>query len=220
MSMKNWFQSFTDPEGWQQKPTKKATDKTSDGPGSLAPNRSSTKFHKNDRLLRAAEEGDVQKVKRLVALGADRNWVDDKVWMFFGDGVSYPQKMVLQGYFPLAAAAKFGHEDVCSYLLTTGIDINRTDNVSLRMRMVKLYMLRVLTPVCLPQYKWTALHYACYYKNFSVGQLLIEKGIDVDAKSSVSTWLTTSCYLLIDYTVHRITRQPLNYCRQRPTCLA
>ncbi len=65
------------------------------------------------------------------------------------------------GFFPLALASYFGHEDIVDYLLNNGADVQQTAKNAQRIN---------------------ALHAASANRNLDICRMLIERGIDANAK--------------------------------------
>ena len=75
---------------------------------------------KNDKLIQAAEKGNLQEVQAALAEGADIN----------GIVIMKKHGMSVKGPTPLKAASRNGHTEVVKYLLNKGAEINAKANTT------------------------------------------------------------------------------------------
>jgi ankyrin repeat protein len=130
-----------------------------------------------DDLFAAIEKNDVQKVKYLVAIGADVNAKDPYASMS-----------------PLMMAAYNGFTDIAKLLLEKGAQINAKGGVDMdmtpliyaasqvRVDMVKLLLEKGANVNIKTRYGWTPLFFAINKGNTEITKLLIDKGADVNVK--------------------------------------
>jgi len=138
-----------------------------------------------EELLKAAREGDVEKVKDLLARGADPNAIKlgttplhiaaghghfDIVKILVENGANVNAKD-LMGFTPLHSAIMGNHLAIVKFLIENGADINaKAENE-------------------LPGGTgWTPLHLAASSGNLDIVKYLIDHGADVNAKDDV--WFT------------------------------
>ena len=132
-----------------------------------------------DKLLKAADKGDVKKVSRFIKKGMDVNLSDDFGWtpLFRAAKKGHAEvvKLLLDagaevdkptaGIAPLWWAAESGHTDAAKVLLDHGANINAPGKEGA-----------------------TALYTAVNFGRKGVIELLLEKGADVNAREEKYNW--------------------------------
>jgi uncharacterized protein len=133
----------------------------------------------NQELMKAAESGDAQEVRRLITAGADVNFTTE------------------HGFRPLLMAVYYAHHDAARILLVHGADVNyagfsegtalifaagsgHTELVSL------LLGAGADVNLALPRGGETALHVAIFSDRTEVVQLLIQAGADVNQRTATA----------------------------------
>ncbi len=133
----------------------------------------------------AAKEGDLAKVKSLIAEGSDVNVRDEN------------------GLTPLHLAAYRGHKDVAELLILKGANVNAVNNVKVtplhwaayrgHKDVAELLILKGANVNAVTMEKgwtgrkWTPLNYAIYRSHKDVAELLILKGANVNAADGTDT---------------------------------
>jgi ankyrin repeat protein/ribosomal protein L40E len=132
-----------------------------------------------EELLKAAREGDVEKVKDLLARGADPNAIRlgttplhiaaghgrfDIVKILVENGANVNVKD-LMGFTPLHSAILGNHLAIVKFLIENGADVNaKVEN-------------------CLTKWNWcTSLHLAAFAGDPNIIRFLIDRGADLNAK--------------------------------------
>jgi cytohesin len=125
-------------------------------------------------LFVAALLGDANRVRELLARGADPNFVGD------------------EGLAPLHAAAKHGHTEIAELLIGSGADVNIRGRGGLtplhvaaaagQVKVMRLLIARGADVNARDGEGWTPLHAAARYCRAEAAELLIEHGADVNAR--------------------------------------
>ncbi len=130
---------------------------------------------RNDELITAAKNGDIDRVKELITIGAD---VDARNNL---------------GRTALHETAWYKYIKIAKILIEKGADVDAKDNrewtalhwatVKGNVEIVKILIEMDADVDARDIYGWTALHVAAGNERVEITEVLIEKGADVDAKN-------------------------------------
>jgi len=123
------------------------------------------------RLYLAVRDGNIEKIKALIANGAD---VNEKDW---------------RGYTPLHIAAMHNRKGIVEFLITNGANVNRKTSKKTKedfpfdrefeyLELMRKLFISETTVACTP------LHFAAKYGHRTIAELLIENGAKIDEKNA------------------------------------
>ncbi|MGO9122665.1 MAG: ankyrin repeat domain-containing protein [Desulfomonilaceae bacterium] len=139
-----------------------------DGTAPRPPDRSTSSSEVNERLLRAAERGSVQRIKNLLTEGGDVNSRD-----------RYGRTLLMD-------AAQYGHLGLVEFFIDKGVDVNAKDysgrSVLTGAAKVGNFEIVKLLIDKGAEVSSTFLMFAATSGNLEIVKLLLDKGLDVNAR--------------------------------------